>query len=224
MVDSNNVISAKLQTEISQIDPSVSYGGMPGFLTRRTESDVSIRAGETLAISGLVSADASDMASKLPFLGQIPILGRLFRSDDFRAKKSDLVIFVTPLISDPSQPGQEPNAGLMSRASQIDENYRSRYGDPSPLSVIKPDGQRAKAVPVEAAPVEEAGKPAPAPLQAPWRHQHRHRHRHRPNRRVPRRALPLSSRACSMAPCRGRQARTRHSDCCAPGAGAAAGA
>lgn len=167
VVDSDNVISAKLLTEISQIDPSVSYGGLPGFMTRRTESDVSIRAGETLAISGLVSADASDMASKLPFLGQIPILGRLFRSDDFRAKKSDLVIFVTPLISDPSQPGQEPNAGLMSRASQIDENYRSRYGDPSPLSVIKPDGQRAKAVPVEAAPVEEAGKPAPAPLQAP---------------------------------------------------------
>ena len=72
VVDSNNVISAKLQTEISQIDPSVSYGGMPGFLTRRTESDVSIRAGETLAISGPVSADASDMASKLPFRGRFP--------------------------------------------------------------------------------------------------------------------------------------------------------
>ncbi len=164
VVDSDNVISAKLETEISQIDPSVSFGGMPGFLTRRTQSDVSLRAGETLAISGLISADATDAVSKLPFLGQLPILGRLFRSDDFRSKKSDLVIFVTPLISDPSR---EPNTNLLSRAGQIDENYRSRYGDPSPLGEIQPEGKREKQKPEAATAVDQRVSRVPATVLAP---------------------------------------------------------
>ncbi len=112
VVDANNIISAHLTTEISQIDPTVSYGGMPGFLTRNTSSDISMRAGETLAISGLFSADAVNDSNGMPFLGQLPIIGQLFRSDSFRAKKSDLVIFVTPVISDPEL---APNTDLLAR-------------------------------------------------------------------------------------------------------------
>jgi pilus assembly protein CpaC len=130
VVDSNNVISAHLTTEISQIDPSVTYGGMPGFLTRNTSSDISMRAGETLAISGLVSADALNDSNGMPFLGSLPVIGQLFRSDAFRAKKSDLVIFVTPVISDPAL---APNTGLLARADRLDDAYRKVYGNPSPL-------------------------------------------------------------------------------------------
>ncbi|HEY4297844.1 MAG TPA: pilus assembly protein N-terminal domain-containing protein, partial [Paraburkholderia sp.] len=85
VVDTNNIISAHLTTEISQIDPTVTYGGMPGFLTRNTSSDISMRAGETLAISGLISADVATNSNGMPFLGQLPIIGQLFRSDSFRA-------------------------------------------------------------------------------------------------------------------------------------------
>jgi pilus assembly protein CpaC len=130
VVDANNIISAHLTTEISQIDPSVTYGGMPGFLTRNTSSDISMRPGETLAISGLVSADAANDSNGMPFLGKLPIIGQLFRSDSFRAKKSDLVIFVTPIISDPAL---DPNTGLLARADRIDEAFRKEYGSPSPL-------------------------------------------------------------------------------------------
>ncbi|CAD6557670.1 Type 3 secretion system secretin [Paraburkholderia kirstenboschensis] len=130
VVDANGIISAHLTTQISQIDPTVSYGGLPGFLTRSTSSDISMRAGETLAISGLISADAANDSNGMPFLGQIPVIGQLFRSDSFRAKKSDLVIFVTPLISDPEL---APNSDLLARADGIDLGYRNKYGNPEPL-------------------------------------------------------------------------------------------
>ncbi|WGS54600.1 pilus assembly protein N-terminal domain-containing protein [Paraburkholderia sp. D15] len=130
VVDANNVISAHLTTEISQIDPTVTYAGMPGFLTRNTSSDISMRGGETLAISGLVSADAANSSNGMPFLSQVPVIGQLFRSDSFRAKKSDLVIFVTPVISDPDL---DPNADLLARADKVDRRFRDEYGNPDPL-------------------------------------------------------------------------------------------
>ncbi|MEM5370233.1 pilus assembly protein N-terminal domain-containing protein [Paraburkholderia azotifigens] len=130
VVDASDIISATVQTEISQIDPSVSYGGFPGFLTRSASSDISLRAGETIAISGLVSADALNASAGMPFLARLPIIGQLFRSDSFRAKNSDLVIFVTPLISDPSR---EPNTALLARAQEGARRYADQYGARSPL-------------------------------------------------------------------------------------------
>ncbi|MFP3555921.1 pilus assembly protein N-terminal domain-containing protein [Paraburkholderia sp. SIMBA_049] len=130
VVDANDIISATVQTEISQLDPSVSYGGFPGFLTRSASSDISLRAGETIAISGLVSADALNASSGMPYLARLPIIGQLFRSDSFRAKNSDLVIFVTPVISDPSS---ETNAALLARAHEGARRYADQYGARSPL-------------------------------------------------------------------------------------------
>ncbi|MGF6244467.1 pilus assembly protein CpaC [Paraburkholderia sp. GAS38] len=174
VVDANNIISAHLTTEISQIDPTVSYGGMPGFLTRSTTSDISMRAGETLAISGLVSADAANDSNGMPFLGQLPVIGHLFRSDSFRAKKSDLVIFVTPVISDPEL---SPNTDLLARADKLDQRYQNEYGNPSPLISDEEDEShtRAPRTPIGATPARlpapirstvAVPAPAPAPLPA----------------------------------------------------------
>jgi pilus assembly protein CpaC len=159
VVDANGIISAHLTTQISQIDPTVSYGGLPGFLTRSTSSDISMRAGETLAISGLISADAANDSNGMPFLGQIPVIGQLFRSDSFRAKKSDLVIFVTPLISDPAL---APNSDLLARADGIDSGYRNKYGNPEPLIA---DAEKATHVARPRSPVA----PTPALLPSPIR-------------------------------------------------------
>ncbi|MFC7626712.1 type II and III secretion system protein [Paraburkholderia humisilvae] len=164
VVDANNVISANVQTEISQIDPSVSYGGFPGFLTRSATSDISIRAGETIAISGLVSADALDASNGMPFLAGLPIIGQLFRSDKFRSKKSDLVIFVTPLISDPTL---APNTDLLARSDKGANLYRERFGDPSPLGdsaapAATPAAARERAVPPAVSDTShDAGTPTP---------------------------------------------------------------
>ncbi|WP_025599097.1 type II and III secretion system protein family protein [Burkholderia sp. WSM2230] len=159
VVDVNGIISAHLTTEISQIDPSVSYGGLPGFLTRSTSSDISMRTGETLAISGLISADAVNDSDGMPFLGQIPVIGQLFRSDSFRAKKSDLVIFVTPLISDPEL---APNSDLLMRADGIDSAYVKQFGNPEPLVADKEKATRTTAA-------RQPIQPTPALLPAPIR-------------------------------------------------------
>lgn len=99
-VDANNNIQANVSTEVSAIDNSVAVQGVPGFLTRRTATDVSMKSGETLVISGLISQQASKDTNQLAFLGDIPILGELFKSKSFRDQKSELVIFVTPTVYD----------------------------------------------------------------------------------------------------------------------------
>ncbi len=122
VIDANNNISARIETEMSQIDASSSYGGFPGFLTRRTESDVSLAAGQTIALSGLMSANSSNAVDKVPFLGDLPVLGRLFRSESFRKNKSDLVIFVSPVVMDPEA---DKNIRMLELAAQIQRDQKA---------------------------------------------------------------------------------------------------
>lgn len=97
-IDNGDVITAKLSTELSQIDPAITVAGIPAFLTRSTSTEISVKPGEVVALSGLVNGELSNAIDKVPGLGNIPILGRLFRSDDFRSKKSDLVVLLEPEI------------------------------------------------------------------------------------------------------------------------------
>lgn len=101
VVDGDDIITAKLSTELSQIDPAVTIGGIPGFLTRSTSTEISVKPGEMIALSGLVNSELSNAVDKVPGIGNIPILGRLFRSDDFRNRKTDLVVLLEPEIITP---------------------------------------------------------------------------------------------------------------------------
>src|SRR3990172_7256377 len=100
VVDQNNNILAHVATEVSAVDNSVSVAGVPGFLTRKTATDISIKSGETLVMSGLINQQFSKDISGVKFLRDLPILGPLFRSKTFRDNKSELVIFVTPTVFD----------------------------------------------------------------------------------------------------------------------------
>lgn len=99
-VDRENNIRANIETEISAVDQSVAVGNTPGFLTRRTTADILLSSGETLVLSGLVDRELGKDTTGLKGLSQIPILGALFRSRAFRDSKTDLVIFVTPIVYD----------------------------------------------------------------------------------------------------------------------------
>ncbi|AZG72096.1 type II and III secretion system protein family protein [Shewanella livingstonensis] len=120
VVDENQNIVSRVMAEVSSIDPSVSIGDIPGLLTRKTESVINVKNNETIVISGLVNSEMSKSVSKFPFLGDIPILGELFKSRDFREKKSELVIFVTPTIV---YPGEESHDAQLARGLElIDES------------------------------------------------------------------------------------------------------
>lgn len=94
-ISNQNQITSTIKTEVSSIDKSVTVLGVPGLLTRRTNSVVTVKDGDTIVISGIVKAEDAKVITKLPYLGDIPILGELFKSRNFSSGQSELVVFVT---------------------------------------------------------------------------------------------------------------------------------
>ncbi len=100
VANDNNEILTSIFAEVSAIDPSSSLDfGAPALLTRRTETVVNVASGETIVVSGLVSAEDATTYSKIPWLGDLPVLGSLFRSKSFTNRKSELVFLITPKIA-----------------------------------------------------------------------------------------------------------------------------
>jgi pilus assembly protein CpaC len=105
--DGQPEINLALTPEVSSIDPasSITLSGIsiPGFRTRRADTNVDVTPGSTLVIGGLIQRDLARIKRKIPFLGDIPVLGYLFRSKEFTEGKTDLVIMVTPEIYTPTK-------------------------------------------------------------------------------------------------------------------------
>jgi len=99
--DRNGNIQTEIEAEASEVDPSVSVQGVPGFRSRKVSTNVTVRHGETIVLSGVFSHDEQKAVSKLPGLGHIPIIGELFKNRSFDTTKRELVIFVTPRIVNP---------------------------------------------------------------------------------------------------------------------------
>jgi Flp pilus assembly secretin CpaC len=101
VVDSG-VVNLKVEPEVSTLDwdNGVVLGGfrIPALRTRKAESTVELRDGQTLVMAGLMTSEDIKGVSKLPILGDIPILGMLFRSTNFVKNESELVLLVTPKI------------------------------------------------------------------------------------------------------------------------------
>ena len=126
-VDRENNVRAKVDTELSALDSSVAINNIPGLITRSTSADVVLSSGETLVMSGLLDQQASKDTSGLKFLSEIPILGALFRSKNFRDRKSELVIFLTPTVFDADSKVNKDaieyaKEGIKSVIDAIDEN------------------------------------------------------------------------------------------------------
>lgn len=105
VADANGAISARIETELSQIDPAQRVAGIPGLLKRRSVTDVNLRAGETLVIAGLASRLRSLDDSGIPGLARVPVAGRLFGVRGRRSEDTEVVIFLTPRIAKPMPTG-----------------------------------------------------------------------------------------------------------------------
>lgn len=105
----DGVINLVVQPEVSSIDPSaaVVINGLsiPGLQTRRAKTVVEIRDGESFAMAGLIRKDFQDTVRQVPLLGNLPIIGALFRSTGFQHQQSELVIIVTPRLVRPVPAG-----------------------------------------------------------------------------------------------------------------------
>ncbi|TDM04868.1 MAG: hypothetical protein C4K60_20710 [Ideonella sp. MAG2] len=99
-VDKNNMVRAVIDSEVSSLDTSLSTNAGPALSTRRTSTEFNVKAGETMVLAGLLSRKTTSTIDKVPFLGDIPILGALFRSKRFQNDETELVVFVTPTVVD----------------------------------------------------------------------------------------------------------------------------
>ena len=77
---------------------------VPTFTTRRVSTTVQLSDGQSLAIGGLLQDDFKEQVKRFPILGEVPVLGALFRSSNFQKKKSELMVIVTPRLIKPLEP------------------------------------------------------------------------------------------------------------------------
>lgn len=91
-------IRTQVNAEVSAVDHASGTSEVPGFLTRRVSTLFSTTPGETVMLSGLVKSDMAKDVAKVPLLGQIPVIGELFKSRSFRENRTELAIFITPIV------------------------------------------------------------------------------------------------------------------------------
>jgi pilus assembly protein CpaC len=102
----NGMINLKIDpAEVSSITGTLQVNGYPIIDTRNVRTNVELKDGESLVLAGLLQEDQIRTMSKIPLLGDIPILGALFRSTEKDIREKELVFFITPKLIKPTAPG-----------------------------------------------------------------------------------------------------------------------
>ncbi|MFS8149413.1 type II and III secretion system protein family protein [Vreelandella titanicae] len=124
----NGRISMEVRPEVSSIaSDSVRIGGydVPSLQVRRADTVVEVGSGQTFAIAGLFQRQASNQIERIPLLGDMPILGNLFRSRRFQRNETELVILITPYLVAPSSapvPRMPLDRAQVSRNPQLEDD------------------------------------------------------------------------------------------------------
>jgi pilus assembly protein CpaC len=127
---SDGVIHLKVKPEVSSLDFSngliIQGFSIPALATNRVESEMDLRDGQSFAIAGLLDNRVTEQLEKIPGIGDIPILGKLFQSRSITKSKNELLIVVTPRVVQPLE--AVPNGPVMPR----------RFLDPLPIEQSQP--------------------------------------------------------------------------------------
>jgi len=166
-------IRLRVAPEVSETDFSnaIQIQGfvVPGLTQRRMETTVEVGNGQTLAVAGLLSEEVRGLANNIPGLGDVPILGSLFRSVEYQRRETELVMLVTPEIIAPMDPQQVPKVPGEDYTTPDDyqlyalgllEGDPPEEGDPAPERVYETD------TPVNVAPMES--EPEELSVHGPW--------------------------------------------------------
>ena len=143
-------VHLKVKPEVSTLDYAngVSLQGfrIPALSTRRTETELELRSGQTFAIAGLMNNQLSTALQKIPGIGDIPILGELFKSRQANKSNTELVVMITPVIL----PGDSD--GVTSNLPRLVDPYLAPLPEnktkPAPPEAFTPDRRSGVSVPV----------------------------------------------------------------------------
>ena len=99
------MINLEMATEVSSVDPTLAVEAsgirVPGLKVRRAKTTIEMKDGQSFSIAGLLQDDFQDGISQFPILGNIPVLGALFRSTSFQHQQTELVVLITARLVDP---------------------------------------------------------------------------------------------------------------------------
>jgi pilus assembly protein CpaC len=140
-IDANNRINIHVQPEVSQLSSqgavTIDSIQVPALTVRRAETTIDVASGQSFAIAGLLQNNINQTIQKFPWLGDVPVLGALFRSNTFLRDESELVIIVTPYIVRPTSAAarmQTPVDGYIPSTDGellLDgQEYRQQVGTP----------------------------------------------------------------------------------------------
>jgi pilus assembly protein CpaC len=114
LIAKDNTIRLKVTPEVSTLDftnaLTISGFVVPAISTRRAETDIELRDGQSFGIAGLLDHRTQLQMSKIPGIGDLPILGHLFRSQNLNQSNTELLVLVTPRIVDPLKTGSQSAA------------------------------------------------------------------------------------------------------------------
>jgi pilus assembly protein CpaC len=129
-------VHLKVRPEVSMLDfnNAVVMGGfrIPALTTRRTETELELRDGQTFAIAGLMNNTMTQTLSKVPGIGDIPILGYLFKSKAARKEQTELVVMITPQIL------PQDSTGVTDRLPRIQEPFLAPLQDDDSITMPAP--------------------------------------------------------------------------------------
>lgn len=154
---SEGMINLRIEPEVSNVDTSggTTIGGLtiPRISVSRASTVVELKSGQSFAIAGLLQNTTTSVAEQLPWAGDLPVIGALFRSRSFQQKETELAIIVTPHLVQPVRPGQKLKTPLDNTrpGNDVDQFLMGR-------SEVPRDGHRRRG-PIEpnAAPTRQAG-------------------------------------------------------------------
>lgn len=129
-VNAEDLIYTKVKAEVSAIDWNSNHkiyisatAAIPPITMRKADSTIVLSSGQTMAIGGLISSEMTKDIKKLPLLGDLPIIGNLFKSNSFERHETELLIFITPTLVDTTE--YVPQATKEMR----DEIQKNPWGD-----------------------------------------------------------------------------------------------
>jgi pilus assembly protein CpaC len=150
-ITNSGAIRLEVEPEVSQLDFS---GGLeiqgfriPAILSRRASTTVELQEGQTFAIAGLMDSQLSRSNSKIPFLGDIPIIGALFQSRELRDSQTELLVLVTPELVYPMDRAPRVPTGELHEWDwdrfMRQYNLQPRPANPAPVPPGNPDADGA---------------------------------------------------------------------------------
>ena len=143
-IEDDGTIHLKVAPEVSTLDYSnaiiISGFTMPAIQTRRAETEVELKDGQSFGIAGLLDRRTTIQMSKIPGIGDIPILGELFKSKSVNLQNTELLVLVTPVIVDPVG-GQtvtpEPEVTMPTKTLNLEDFQKDLPDKATPPEAVK---------------------------------------------------------------------------------------